>query len=283
MHDIDLIDDLFLLRLTDTYHLSVQTSLSGLSFAVLDLSKLRYIALRHYPFDGLENPGEIYDYLSGVYHEDNILSRDFKSISHAFVGNKSTIIPQKDFNINNADIFMHFLYTDIEKQVTNYNVLPAIQSYNAFTYPNVLFSKVTELFKDVKLFHHTTPIITSLVADSTNLSGQICYIFLSNGTVHIGIAKNAKLLFFNCFDYKNKSDLAYFILSILEQFNMPAKSANVNISSDTKDHDEIFDFLNNYLGEIHFIKPSDKFTYSILFDELHLTQFVNLFNLALCE
>jgi hypothetical protein len=283
MHDIDLIDDSFLLRLTDTYHLSVQTGLSGLSFAVLDLSKLRYIALRHYPFEGLENFDEIYNYLSVVYHEDNILNRDFKSISHSFVGNRSTIIPQKDFNINNADIFMHFLYTDTEKQVNNYNFLPAIQSYNVFSYPNLLYSNVNELFKNAKLFHHTTSIITSLIADSSNQFGQICNIFLSDGMVHIGIAKNAKLMFFNCFDYKDKSDIAYYILSVLEQFNMPAKSANVNISSDTKDHDEIFDFLNNYLGEIHFIKPSDKFTYSILFDELHLTQFVNLFNLALCE
>jgi hypothetical protein len=283
MHDIDLIDDSFLLKKTDTYHLSIQTGLNGLSFAVLDENKFRYTVLRHYPFEGLENPNEIYNYLTVVYHEDNILNHNFKSINHVFVGNRSTIIPQKEFNANNADNYLQFLYSNNKQQITNYNLLPTIQCYNVFSYPSLLYTNLNTLFNGVKLYHHVTTFITHLIEDSSQKSQPVCTVFLSDGLMNIGIAKNGQLLFFNTFEYKDKSDVAYFILGILEQYNMSARLTDIEISSDTKYHDEIFDFLNNFLGQIHFIKPSNKYTYSHLFDELHLTQFVNLFNLALCE
>ena len=92
-----------------------------------------------------------------------------------------------------------------------------------------------------------------------------------------------KIEFYNSFSYKDNSDIVYYILNILERFNLSNMLTEVYFSDDVENHDELFEFLNNYLNLIKFIHPSDQFIYSYIFDELHLTRFANLFNLALCE
>jgi hypothetical protein len=283
MHDIDLIDETFSRNLTHNYHLVIQTGLNGLSFAILDLNKLKYVVLRHYPFEGVENNDEIASYLSIIYKQDDLLQLNYKQVSHEFIGNISTLIPQPDFEESKIEDYLHFIYREITNQVIAYNVLSSDKYYNIFSYPTSLHAEIKKCFPGIKLFSHTTSFVEYLISQSLNNTKKLIYVCLNEGLLNIGIAQNAELLFFNAFQYKETSDIVYFILSVLDQYNLSAKLTEVNISADVTNHDELFDFLNNYLGQIHFIKPSQQFSYSYLFDELHLTRFTNLFNLVLCE
>ena len=99
----------------------------------------------------------------------------------------------------------------------------------------------------------------------------------------IGIAQSKKLEFYNTFTFKDSSDVVYYILSVLDHFRLSPLFTEVFLASGIENHDEMFDLINNYLNMIKFIRPSDRYLYSYIFDELQLTRFSNLFNLAMCE
>ena len=81
---------------------------------------------------------------------------------------------------------------------------------------------------------------------------------------------------------KEKQDIVYFVLNVLEQFKLSVMYTDIHISADLDNHEEVFEYLGNYLHQVKFIKPSGKYTYSYMFDESLLTRFTNLFNLSLC-
>jgi hypothetical protein len=263
--------------------LSIQTGLNGLSFSILDPGQFKYIALRHYPFEGLKDSGEIANYISIIYNQDDFLKLKYKDRYHSFISEFSSLIPLTVFNPDSINKYLSFIYQSSGKYKYESNMLSVINSVNVFGYPESLITCLFNLFPDIKLFHHSTPFIDYLIKESVGKKEPLCFVYLSDEMVYFGIANNSKLLFYNSFRYKEKTDIAYFILSVLEQFNLSPATIGVSISSDAFMHDEIFEYLNNYLGQIKFILPSSKFSYSYLFDELYLTRFTNLFNLALCE
>lgn len=283
MHDIDLIDKNFDKNIANTYTLSIQTGLSGLCFSVLNNAHLKYIVLRHYPFTGLNNSTEIADYIRAIYAQDDILKLGFKEIRHAYSGFQSTLVPEKEFVDGENEKYWNFVFQADEKQSILHNPIASIGAVNIFNYPAPLYNCLNELFPRIKFFNQTTSLIEHIINESTGLLNPVCFVNLNNDFLSIGIAKNAKLMFFNSYVFKDKTDVAYYILGVLEQYGLPAVSTNVYFSSNMTDHDELFDFLNDYLGQIKFARPSSKFSYSILFDELFLSQYTNLFNLALCE
>jgi len=283
MHDIDLIDETFSRKLSNSYQMSIQTSLNGLSFSILDLNKLKYIVLRHYPFEGLKDNDEIANYLSIIYDQDEFLKLKYKYMYHEFICDNSTLLPKSDFNESLIENYLHFVFSDIQNQVICYNSLSSGNYFNVFGYPTSLHSEINKYFPGIKLYSHTSSFLESLIKQSSTVPNTQVYIYLNEGLLNIGLAKSGELIFFNSFRHKEMSDVVYFILSILDQYNLSAKITEIRIAADTINHDELFDFLNNYLGQIRFIQPSQQFSYSYLFDELYLTRFSNLFNLALCE
>jgi hypothetical protein len=282
MYDLNLLDETFIRNLTHQYQLSIQTSLNGLSFSILDLQKLKYIVFRNYPFSSIQNKQEISEYMNLCFKNDDLLTLPYKHINFMYVGERSTLVPSEFFDTKNAESIFKFNYRLDEDSLVFYNQLTPSNIFNVFGIPGNLYKSVTKLFGQINVYHHATSFVRLLVEDSEKSTQPKFYVYLSSELINIGIALKGKLLYFNTFSYQNNTDILYYILSVLEQYKLSPKDTEVYFSSAIEEHDALFEFLNDYLNQIRFIKPSANYTYSYLFDELHLTRYANLFNLALC-
>ncbi len=283
MNELNLIDETFDRNQSHNYHLSIQTSANDLSFCLLDNITKKYIALRHYPFKASTNAEYVLNNVTNRISSDDILNLKFRSVSHMLVDSKNTLVPISYFDEAQKAEYFKFNHQPEPNSKVLSSVLHHIATVNVFAYPERLYATLQELFPTVLFSHSSSVFIENIVIDSAKWTQSKCYININSSFLNIGIARNKKLEFYNSFSFKEYSDIVYYILSVLEQFKLSPENTDIYLASSIEKHDEMFGFLNNYLNTSKFIRPTDKFTYSYIFDELHLTRFSNLFNLASCE
>jgi hypothetical protein len=283
MHEINLLDETFVKNQSHHYNLSIQTGLNGLSFSILDFQNLKYVGLRNYFFDNVDNPNEIAPSFTNVFQKEELLRLNYKSVSHIYVGGGSTLVPAKYFDEQQINDIYKLNFSVSGNHKVMYNALDSGNILNIFSYPETLLKVLNDHFPQCKLYHHSTPFLQNVITESAHLTRPRCYSYLYKGLMTIAIADNKQIIFYNTFIINSITDIVYYLLSVYEQFSMTPKHSDLFVSSDTDEHDEIFENLNKYFKNLRFIIPSKQFTYSYLFDELYLTRYANLFNVALCE
>lgn len=283
MHDINLLDETFVKNQSHHYHMSIQTGLNGLSFSILDLQNLKYVGLRNYYFENVDNVNEIASSFKNVFQKDDLIGLNYKSVSHIYIGGGSTLVPTNYFDEELINEIYKMNFSVAGPHTVMYNKLDEGCIFNIFSYPETLLNVLNQHYSQFRLYHHSTSFLQNVIAESAHLTKPRCFSYIYKGIVNIAIADNKKILFYNTFTVNSITDVVYYILSVYDQFNLVPKNSDLFISSDTDVHDEIFEKLNKYFMNLRFITPSKQFTYSYLFDELYLTRYANLFNVALCE
>ncbi len=279
MNDINLLDETFDKNQSHNYHMSIQTGNDGFSLCLLDTIRNKYIAFQHHPMNKSDHNFE--EIISKI-QSDPLLKLPYKSVSHILTDGKSTLVPALFFEEKKEKLIFQFNQVHEDSSEVLFNNLSSAMVVNIFAYPKTYLTKLKEIYPNLKAYHRSSPFIETLVQNSAKWANPKCFVAINKKEIDIGIAQKKKLEFFNSFTYKENTDIVYYILNIIEQFKLSAMETEVYISVDLENHDEIFEFLNNYLNLIKFIHPSDQYTYSYIFDELQLTRFANLFNLALC-
>jgi hypothetical protein len=273
MHQINLLDETFDKNQSLHYTLAIQYTLNGLSFCLLDSVRSKYIAFRHY--------AEIKS-IDDVIQSDDLLKLQYKTTCLLIDEGKNTLVPLPFFEEGKAgDIYRFNLGGDPLPQIL-FDKLEESQVANVYPCSQSILAKFKSLFPGLKVWHRSSPFIEHLVLESIRLTRLKCHVSVHQGMIDIGMAQSKKLEYFNTFAYSENTDIVYHILNILEQFKLSAASADIHLSVDLERHEDVFNYLQNYLHHVKFIKPSEKYTYSYIFDEFQLTRFANLFNTALC-
>ena len=281
MQDLNLLDETFDKNQAPHYHLSIQVDLNGITFCVLDTVRNKYTGLRHYALNGVKNWQDI-SAMTALLNSDEILKLPYKSTSFMMVEGKSTLVPLELFDSTNPSAIFTLNHTLESGQEILFNTLVHSIAANVFAVPLQVHHTFQNVFPGIKAYHRVSPFIENLIHESGKSGRKKCFVSIHANTMDIGVAHQKKLEFFNTFVYREKSDIIYFILSVLEKFDMPVMTSEVHFACDMEHHETIFDFLHQYLNHIKFIRPSEHFSFSYMFDDVHLTRFANLFNLALC-
>jgi hypothetical protein len=278
MHQINLLDETFDKNQSHHYHLSIQTGPNGLSFCLFDTVKSKFIVFRHYPLNS-GSPEE----LNCLLTTDELLKLSYKATSMLVTEGMSTLVPASLFDESSAETFYRFNLGEEGDKKIYFNHLQETQAFNIFSCSPELLSKYNAHFPSLKVFHRSSPFINHLVQESAKWHRLKCFVSIHDGILDIGLAQQKKLEFFNSFVYRENPDIVYHILNVLDQFKLSMNATDIFMSANIEKHDDLFEYLNNYLNQIKFIRPSEKFTYSYIFDEFQLTRFANLFNTELCE
>jgi hypothetical protein len=279
MHQINLLDETFDKNQSPHYNLTIQYGLEGCTFCLLDTVKNKFVALRHYPESASESKPEA---LPITLASDELLTLPYKKTYLLFDAGISTLVPNSLFDESKVEAFYQFNLGEEKGSTIHFNHLPEALTANVFSYPQALIRVFKKPFPALNVYHRTSPFIENLMHESAKWPRTKCFVSIHKGIIDIGLAHLKKLDFFNSFTYQENTDIIYFILTVLEQFKLSTTFTDVYLSVDTENHEEIFEYLSNFLTHIKFIRPSEKYTYSYIFDELQLTRFANLFNVALC-
>jgi hypothetical protein len=215
-----------------------------------------------------------------VFECDELFGLKYKDCRCLWVGQRSTIVPEKLFDKDIADRYLAFNHGKANYERTLYNCVKGINLYNVFSCSEDLFAELQKYQADVKIFHHATSLIdyTTKMKHIYNVS-----VYFHSGNLDIIVAHRNKLRYFNTFQIGAPPDSVYYYSLVLNSLDVDIRSTKIAYSGSLQYMPAEVSILKDFvMGIVEYEVFTDvKFNQFIV--EPFQKEFVNLFNLRQCE
>lgn len=283
MENIQCIDETLDLNSTNLYHLSIQVSLDGFSFCILNSVNNKFIVLKHFPFDYKINPDIIFEKVERIISKEELLNKKYKSVNAIYKSRKYTIIPSELFEIKNAKLYFenNHILSDLDE--LHYFKLKSIEATTLFAIPNQIANPIVNKFEDCKIYHHIYPLIEeALKASLQNPDNKFIYLNINNSYFDIISVLGGKLLMHNSFKYVTDNDILYYILFIIKQLNWNVSELNLQVIGNISKNKSIYKLLSSQFDHTKIIQLDKNYIYSYKLNNINTNEFNNLLKLNSC-
>ena len=283
MHDICFIDKSFDHEQTNLYHLSIQISLDGFSFAILDIPKGKYTVLKSTNFF-LKRPRLLFMKVKQLLAEDELLSLKFKSVEIAYSSENFTLIPQPFFQHSASEKFLGFNH-EIEKGFSvDKTLFVNAEVWCIYTIPENLKEFLFLKFPKATIRHNLFPLVERAVKENKNFpDGKQVHLNFFRTYFELVVLSGSKLMLCNQFNYAGESDIIFYVLYVFEQLKLNPDSTELIIHGHIQKTDDVCQSFKKYIRKITFARPTTVFNYSYTFHQHPEHSFTTLLDLYKCE
>lgn len=282
MQDFAFVDETLDINLTQSYYLSIQVNLNGLSFCVLDPVREKYIALHHTTFTHDLIFDDYLDQLEKYIQNNELLNHKFKAVKLIWLSGKNTLIPNSYFDKDKLKSYFEFNQKLNDLDEIHYNELKYVDAYSVFVLPNQVANIFSKQFNNITFYNQQIPFIERSLYKHHTESKKVI-VNINTDFIDICIIEDSKLLLYNNFVYKTETDILYFILYVFDQFNLDTQHTELFLNGRIEKNNSLHSQLHKFIKQLKFDKLPDEFSYSYTFNKVPAHTFTNLFNLHLCE
>jgi len=263
--------------------LSIELSLDGFSFAILDPRNFSYLMLESYRAACGLQPDRLATEIEAFIRNYPLLLGSFERINIVWYHPHFVIIPESLFlHSAKEELFRfcsdvpagHELKTDKLNNLGAFGIYPCLET---------LRRKLDFLYPGHRLRHAGTVLIESILA-AISLGEQKADLVLHirSGHFELILLEGTKLVFFNSFAFQTFDDLMYFLFYVLEQFGLDASILDALLAGEISLDSKNFELLSGYFRRVDFVARSDAYKYGPEFDEVPHHYFFNLLYLNSC-
>jgi len=242
--------------------LSIQISLSGLSFCILNRSSNTIEHLKSVSFDKKATPFETLERLITVLETNTIFEQSFDSVLLIYQNELSTCVPKSLFNEENSADYLKFNAKILNTDFITYDEISANDSINVFVpYVNIN-NYIFDRFGVFEYKHASTILIQNLIQNIANSKNTELYINVSKNHFEIIVLDKSQLMFYNTFEYQTKEDFIYFILFTVEQLKLNPETIIAKLMGDISKDDDLYKIIYKYIRFVEFINPINNFKFN---------------------
>lgn len=282
MQDFAFIDETLDINLTHMYILSIQASLNGLSFCILDPVQEKYIVFSHKNVNSELSFNDFLDNIEEYIQNTDLLNHKYKKVKFIWLSSKNTLIPKKHFKKENVKKYFEFNQKLDELDEIHFNKLKYIDAYSIYIVPNQIANIFSKQFPGINFYNQQIPFIEHSLAKYYSETKKV-FVNINDNFIDINLTETGKLLLYNSFVYKTEMDLIYFIMYVCNQYNLNTETTEVVLSGLIDKKSSAFSKLKDFFQHLKFDKLPEEFSYSYTFNKIPNHSFTNLFNLQLCE
>lgn len=239
--------------------LSVQASLNGLSFCILDTIENNILLLKEVHFDEQKNPLEIEKFLVTEFETTPLLQQEFKQVNLIHQNNICTFVPKGLYDENNLINYLKFNNKIFESdfiaadEITTKEIMSV---YVPFVNINNFFFERFGSFE----YHHASTIVVEKLLKSATITTNKLYCNVSPTSFELIHIKNGALNLFNSFEFNTKEDFIYYILFTIEQLQLDTEIIDLILLGEIALDDELYSILYQYIRNISFGSRNTQFT-----------------------
>jgi hypothetical protein len=249
------------LNILSNQKLSIQISLSGLSFCVLNSDTNTITFLKHLPIGSKKNPFEILEILKNAFASFPILNSEFESVQVIHENELSTLIPNSLFDEEDLADYLKFNSKILKSDFIAYDAIDANESKNIYVpYVNIN-NFIYEQFGAFSYKHSSTILIEQILRLEKNAEDTKMYVHVSSSHFEIIVTKAGQLILYNTFDYNTKEDFIYYILFTAEQLKLNPESLLLIFLGDITKDDDLYTITYKYIRNVSFGNRYDNYTY----------------------
>ncbi|WP_413998289.1 DUF3822 family protein [Flavobacterium sp. W1B] len=237
--------------------LSVQVSLTGLSFCCFDTLNNTITSFREVHFDSFHTGIKIEDLFSNAFREYPELNDSYDDILIIHNNNLSTFVPTPLFDENflgsylqyNTKVFDtdFFAFDEISNYQINSVYIPYVNMNNFFI----------DKFGTFDYKHANSILVQKLLDASKNIDDKKMMVHFNPNHFEVVVIQNQKLLLFNSFDYKTPEDFIYYILFTAEQLNLNPENFPLELIGTIDTESDYFKIAYKYIRNVSLIDVED--------------------------
>jgi hypothetical protein len=283
MHDSCFIDKSFDQEQTNLYHLSIQISLDGFSFAILDIPKGKYTLLKSTNFF-LKRPRLLFMKVRELMAADEYLNLKYKSVDIVYSSENFTLVPQPFFQHSATDKFFGFNH-EVEKGFSvDKTLLVHAEAWCLYTIPENLKEFLLLKFPKATIRHNLFPLVErALKENKNNPEGRQVHLNFFRTYFEVVVISGSKLLLCNQFSYGGESDIVFYVLYVFEQLKLAPDTTDLVFHGHIQKTDNVYLTFKKYIRKIGFARPTSLFNYSYTFHQHPEHYFTSLLDLYKCE
>ncbi|HNS31343.1 MAG TPA: DUF3822 family protein [Tenuifilaceae bacterium] len=282
MQKLELFDETFDPYRIESYQLSVQVSLNGFSFCVMDVVRNQYIALVAIPFDfPVNNTDEWPSKLQGVVSSYPWLSGDFKKVLFCYESPTNTIVPKEYFEPDKAQLLLKTIHPIDPLDEIWYNDFQN-ELVSIFNIPSTLITGWLKIQKRTKAYAFAHPALCFHQFSSESRGNATITLTLTPKFSVVIASEPSKLLHCGSFEAQTSEDIVYHLMNIAQALKIPTNSTDIKLLGDISPWEHLELLIGRFFlsGKQASTLNQNHFSYLL---QKHRGKYANLFNLTLCE
>jgi hypothetical protein len=257
--------------------LSIQVSLTGLSFCCFDTLNNTVTSFKDIPFEHINKDLKVEDLFSNAFEEHPELNEQYDDVLVIHNNNLSTFVPSPLFDENYLGSYLQYNTKVFESdffafdEISNYEInavyIPYVNMNNFFI----------DKFGTFDYKHANSILVTKLLDTSRNIDTTKMMVHFNHGHFEIVVIQNQKLLLFNSFEYQTPEDFIYYILFTAEQLNMNPENFPLELIGNITTESPFFKIAYKYIRNVSLIDVED-LRWNNYFSEIENRNHFILFN-----
>ncbi|MCP9200707.1 DUF3822 family protein [Gramella sp. GC03-9] len=233
--------------------LSIQVSLNGLSFCILDKENSKIDFFKSIQFDRQLDPVKLLERIEKTYESNEELQQPVTEVSLIFNNSLFSLVPKELFDEDNASNYLKF-NTRILK--TDYIAHDSIRDEIVNIY--IPYANITnyffEKYGEFEYKHSLSVLIESLLELPKEANPRV-YLHAGRHSYDLVIIENGKLIFANSFDYETPEDFLYYLLFTAEQLELNPQTFDLVLLGRITRESKEYKLTWNYVRNISFMGP----------------------------
>jgi hypothetical protein len=279
-YPLELIDETLDINATDNYDLTLELSEDGVSLAVLDLLRGKYVMLRHYPRE--EESGTAVRSFDETVGADDFLKRRYRKVFIVAPSLNATMIPAAVYENGLREDYFRFNFGSADSGVIISNTITFADAIVLFSPAKEVTESISSRWRDISPWHHTKPLLSHVSAVCRTNDGCYVHLHFEKDFVTVVTAEKRNLTFCNSFATSSPQDGAYYLFSVLER-NGIRHDETIHVSGSVEPYGEAHIALLSFAQNVRFASPAIRHGFSYVMNEVQLHRWLNLFTAASCE
>jgi hypothetical protein len=231
--------------------LSIQVSLNGFSFSIVDseINKLLYFKEKRLK---ISNMGLTARHFEDWCQQEPLLKAEYLKKKIITDSRLFTLVPIHLYDETKKEQICSKLF-DSDKEIFIDNDIEEIQAKLIFGIHQNINEVIQSDFNDFEQIHPLKQIISSCSKHSNK--NEMCLYFSENNFT-VAIFKQAQLLFVNNFEYHHINDVVYYLLTVLKEMKISTKTIKLNYTGNLHPGSGLRSTLKKYFPKNERLAPS---------------------------
>lgn len=254
-----------------------EVSNEGFSYCIKDEEKKYFLGVGIFHFDSTKLAVGFPIALQVLFHQNEILSRNFKKVCIVYSFPQSTLVPFSLYNREKNQVLMNMMFGDVDdNDVVLTDVIPGQSMYNCYRLAAATLEMVKNQFPQSSNTHQYSLILKKPVEKIDRLS----VIFYTQKVV-VHVVKDGRHQLLNSYNFTTAKDISYNLLNICKQLNL--QNIKIFLYGLIEENSALFKEIYNYFDDVIFAGFREGHSYSEEIKQFPSHYFSHIFDIDSCE
>ena len=260
-------------------HLLLQLAGNHFSYALLDVSRNKFIALCDYR---LSLPVQEFELKSLFSFEELPIDCSTIKTSIAVFSGKSALLPVSLYKKEDAGKILALTSPVSDDVQLSADQLKYSDTVHIYAVGKEIIAAIQSLPGNVNIVHTGSVLIERELLRTKNESGRSMTVNVRQHDMEIVITAGGNLIYYNSFTYQNSEDFIYYLLFVMEQLKMNPENTPLLFTGEIEKTSASFIISSKYIRNIVFGELPDAYEFSYGFKSISPHIYYSLFNQYLC-